>query len=105
MMDRQNTPKITTVLNKYKLNEMPEAHNYLRWKDQVLDFTSRNSSADDFISHLENEIEIQPDQITDFKIKYHQNFLRQYLDKNPAVPYRLEEFWRIREECIAALQQ
>src|SRR5690606_1569713 len=105
MMDRQNTPKITTVLNKYKLNEMPEAHNYLRWKDLVLDYTSRKSSADDFISHLENEIEIQPDQITDFKIKYHQNFLRQYLDKNPAVPYPLEEFWRIREECIAALQQ
>ena len=68
-------------------------------------FTLKNSSADNFISHLENEIEMQPDQITDFKIKYHQNFLRQYLDKNPAMPYQLEEFWRIREECIAALQQ
>jgi len=105
MMDRQNTPKITAVLNKYKLNEMPEAHNYLRWKDQVLDFTSKNSVPEDFISRLVQEIEIQPDQIMDFKIKYHQNFLRQYLDKNPSVPYPLEEFWRIREECIAALQQ
>lgn len=104
MMNGQNTPKIVTVLDKHQLNQMPEAHNYIRENDEILDFTSRNSTPEDFISYVVKEIEIEPDQITDFKINYHQNFLHQYLKENSGIPYSPPELWRIREECIAALQ-
>lgn len=103
MMNKNNTSAVSRVLNKYNLQEMPEAHTYLKFQNQTLDFTSENSSPTDFLDHLLIETEILPSQITTFKIKYHQNFLRDYLYKNPAIPYDSESFWRIREECIYEL--
>ncbi len=105
MMNENNTSKISSVLKKYDLKEMPEAHNYLKYKNEILDFTRKNSSPENFIHDLVEEIEIQPHQITDFKIEYHRNFLRNYLKANPDIPYVVDDFWKIREECILALQQ
>lgn len=96
--------KLIPVLEKYGLNEMPEAHNYLRINGEIKDFTTNKSSAEDFRNDLVKEIEINPDQITDFKVEYHRNFLKDYLSNNPEIPYTLEEFWTIREECIEVLQ-
>ena len=104
-MNSTNMPKISTVLYKYNLQEMPEAHNYLKYQNEIIDCTRKNSSAADFIDDLEEEIEIHPSQITDFKIQYHQKFLTNYLQENPQISYSTQEFWKIREECIAALQQ
>ncbi|UOE42098.1 hypothetical protein MTP09_05530 [Chryseobacterium suipulveris] len=104
-MNVLNTPKIFAVLEKYRLTEIPEAHNYLRCKNRVLDFTKKNSSPENFISDLMEEIEIQPNQISGFKVDFHKEYLKKYLNQNPQIPYSLEEFWEIREECIAALQQ
>lgn len=104
-MNSQNTPKIANVLQKYDLREMPEAHNYLKFKNEIHDFTTRNSKPEDFIHDLVEEIEIQPDQITHFKVEYHKNFLRNYLRQNPHLKYSPEELWQIRQKCIAALQQ
>ena len=105
MMTESNTSKIAAVLEKYDLKEMPEAHNYLKYKNEILDFTRKNSSPENFIHYLVEEIEIHPFQITDFKIKHHRNFLKNYLMENSAISYNLETFWKIREECILALQQ
>ena len=104
-MNAQNTPKIKGVLEKYHLAEMPEAHNYLKLNKEILDFTRKNSSAKDFENDLLEEIEIAPNQITDFKVQYHQNFLQKYLIEHSEIPYSIENFWKIREECILALQQ
>ncbi len=104
-MNAQNTPKIATVLQNYHLKEMPEAHNYLQIDKKILDCTRRNSSPEDFVNDLVEEIEIEPDQIIDFKIKYHKNFLQKYLQENNHIPFSVVEFWQIREECIVALQQ
>lgn len=104
-MNSTNTPRISPVLNKYNLHEIPEAHNYLKYQNEIIDCTRKNFGAADFINDLAEEIEIQPSQITDFKVQYHQKFLENYLQENPHIPYSLHEFWKIREECIAALQQ
>lgn len=104
-MNSTNTPKISKVLGTYNLKEMPEAHNYLKFENEIIDCTRKNSSAADFINDLIEEVEIQPSQITNFKIQYHQKFLANYLQENSQIPYSIDEFWKIREECIAALQQ
>ena len=104
-MNAQNTPKIANVLQKYHLKEMPEAHNYLQIDTEILDCARRHSSPEDFVNDLVEEIEIEPDQIIDFKIKYHKNFLQKYLQENNQIPYSTVDFWQIREECIVALQQ
>ena len=105
LMAETNTSKIATVLKKYSLTEMPVAHNYLKYKNEIFDFTRKNSSPENFINDLVEEIEIQPFQITDFKIDYHRNFLKNYLKAKSYIPYSLDDFWKIREKCFLALQQ
>ena len=105
MMNSKNTPKIASILQQYQLEEIPEAHNYLKIIDLTCDFTRKNSHPTDFVEDLVEEIEINISQISYFKIQYHQEFLKRYLEQNPQIPYSLITFWRIREECIAALQQ
>ncbi len=103
-MNSKNTSKISEVVKKYGLKEMPEAHSYLKQNNQILDCTRRNSKPEDFLGDLVEEIEIIPAQIPDFKTEHHKNYLRKYLKENPHLPFSPEEFWKIREECIAALQ-
>ncbi len=103
MMNAKNTPKLKSVLEKYQLKEIPEAHNYLKLNDIILDYTKRNSSAKDFVDDLVEEIEILPNQITDYKVEYHQNYLKNYLTENSQISYSFGDFWKIREECIFAL--
>jgi hypothetical protein len=114
-MNGNNTPKIKTVLETLRpfdklrtgqsdnLEYIPEAHNYLKFKNQILDFTKKNSSENDFIYDLLEETEIQPHQINQFKIEFHKNYLRKWLVENPKIPFSLEELWKIRELCIQAL--
>ncbi len=102
-MNGNNTPKIKSVLEAYNLDYFPEAHNYLKFNNQILDFTKRNSSEQDFIDNLLEETEIQAHQINHFKIEFHKNYLRKWLSENPQILYSLDELWQIREKCIKAL--
>ncbi len=105
MMNSANTPRIIPVLQKYNLQEMPEAHNYLKINGEIKDFTRKGWKPEIFANDLVFETEIETDQITDFKIDFHRKFLSSYLKKNTHIIYSLEEFWKIREECIKALQK
>ncbi|WP_417431496.1 hypothetical protein [Halpernia sp.] len=103
-MNFQNTPKISKILTKYNLIEIPEAHNYFKIGENYLDFTRENSKPEDFLADLKKEIEIQTYQITDFKLAFHKDYLKKYLIENPQIIYNLENFWIIREESIAEFQ-
>ena len=102
-MNGKNTPKIKSVLENYNLKYIPEAHNYLKFKNQILDFTKKNSSENDFINDLLEEVEIGSNQITQFKIEFHKNYLKNWLSENHKIPYSLDELWKIRELCIKSL--
>ncbi len=103
-MNSKNTPSIKNVLNKYDLKYIPEAHNYLRNHNHILDFTGIGVNETKFELDLLEEIDISPDQITDFKVQYHKDYLSHWIEINK-IPYTLDELWEIREECIAALAQ
>ena len=75
-MNQVNTPEISSTLQQQQLEYIPEAHCYLKFKQSILDFTKQNSKPSDFINDIIEEIEILPDQITDFKINYHKAYLR-----------------------------
>lgn len=48
------------------------------------------------------ETEIQPNQVINFKIEYHQNFLKNWiLTSNQTKSFT--EIWNIREKCIQKL--
>lgn len=103
-MNSKNTPKIKDVLAKYDLKYIPEAHNYLRNHNHILDFTGIVVNETKFELDLLEEVEISPDQITDYKVQYHKEFLSRWIETNK-IPYTLDKLWEIREECIAALAQ
>ncbi|MDR2269573.1 MAG: hypothetical protein LBF27_01600 [Sphingobacterium sp.] len=101
-MNGENTPAIKYVLDKYNLEYIPEAHNYLRYHNDRLDFTGIGVDETKFKLDLLEEIEISPDQITEYKVQYHKNYISHWIETNK-IPYTLDELWKIREKCIEAL--
>jgi hypothetical protein len=102
-MGGNNTPDIGEVLSKHKMEFIPEAHNYLRINEKILDCTFKHSSGENFESYLLTEIEFQPQQIGEFKIKLHKAFLGNWLKENSN--FNLDELWSIRESCIRQLSE
>lgn len=98
-MDGCNTTVIEPMLKKHRLKYIPEAHNYLKVDSDILDFTGLPMSGKELADKLLTEIEITPDQITEYKVGYHRDYLAKWL-VDEDLPYSLDEFWQIREECI-----
>jgi hypothetical protein len=104
-MNGNNTPQINALLKKYELPYIPEAHNYLKVNNQIIDCTFPDAPVTNFAANLCTEISIQPDQITDFKLIYHKNYLKTWLISNTGIRHSFNEIWEIREECITKLSE
>jgi len=100
-MNESNT-KIGTILSENKMEYIPEAHCYLKIDGVRFDCTSSNSDFDKIKDDLLEEIEIEPYQVGDFKIEYHQNFIKNWLAENNS-EISFEQIWKIREKCIENL--
>ena len=48
------------------------------------------------------EIEIIPNQVSDFKVEYHKAFLKKWIEETNQ-NNTFEEIWEIREQCIEKL--
>jgi len=103
-MGIKNTPRIASVLAEYELDYIPEAHNYLKYHNLILDFTNKKSSPRDFMEDLLEEREITPLQITEFKANYHKSYISRWL-KEEDIPYSVKQLWDIREKCIKTLSE
>lgn len=103
-MDEKNTPKIHPLLSKNDLAYIPEAHCYLKIKEDVIDVTTYNSFYEEIKNDLLEEIEITPNQVAEFKIQFHQNFITNWL-KNFPQNKTFDEIWNIREQCIEKLSK
>ncbi|MEO1031655.1 MAG: hypothetical protein AAFX55_09645 [Bacteroidota bacterium] len=97
-----NTPKIGTVLAKYHLDYIPEAHCYLNSNGQRLDVTSANSDFSNFKDDILLEKTIQPEQVVKYKVDFHKAYLKNWIIDND-IPFSFEDIWDIREQCIANL--
>ena len=102
-MSERNTPGVGPVLNAYGLSCIPEAHCYLRYHGERIDVTGVPPGAAPIERFLHEE-PITVDQIGTYKNDLHRTFLRDWIERGNTTGGRsLEEVWRIREECIAAL--
>jgi hypothetical protein len=104
-MTEQNTPGVGDILRKYELVTLPEAHCYLRMAGRRIDVTRAVDQVPlAAISRFLHEEDIEPAQITDYKIALHRQFLLKWIADNNGLGARsLADLWRIREECIAGL--
>lgn len=103
-MNEQNTTKINPLLSENNLDYIPEAHCYLKINNQPIDVTLAESFYDKIKNDIIEEIEIEPNQVTDFKIEYHQDFLKKWIEKSKQ-RLTFEEIWIIREKCIQKLSE
>jgi hypothetical protein len=106
-MHDRNTPGIGAVLVRYDLASLPEAHCYLMYKGQRIDITRSGAEPTEPITQLLYEEAIVPKQIGDYKVTIHRRFMQEWVSNHvETVRGRdFEDMWRIREECIAALEQ
>jgi len=102
-MHEGNTPGVGRVLGAHGLSYIPEAHCYLRHEGGRLDITGVPPGAAPIERFLHEE-PITVEQIGAYKIELHRRFLRDWIARTETVRGRsLDEIWRIREVCIAAL--
>ena len=106
-MHERNTPGVDSVLEKHSLETLPEAHCYLRFRESRIDVTRPiDAEPPERIAHFLHEEDITPEQIGDYKTAIHRQFLRRWMAESGNARGRdLDEVWRIREECIAALSR
>lgn len=100
-MNAKNT-NIGSILRDNNLDYIPEAHCYLSVENQYIDVTHKNSSIENLRADILEEIEIEPFQVIEFKIKYHQEFIKKWIHAN-AINFTFEQLWSIREQCIGKL--
>jgi len=101
-MSQENTPKIGTALTDNGLTYMIEAHCYLQIDGIRTDLTSENASFQKIENDIVEEQIIQPNQVGEFKVQYHQDYLKKWI-KTENLPFTFTEIWNIREKCIQNL--
>jgi hypothetical protein len=105
LMNERNTPRVGAALSRYGLAEIPEAHCYLLYNGGRIDVTRALDSRAEPIAALLHEEEIVPPQVGTYKICLHQEFLRNWLNAGYlSDSWTLDDISRVREECIAALE-
>ncbi len=101
-MDQNNTPKIGNELTNHAIKYIPEAHCYLKLNNHRIDITSPNAEIEKIENDILLEIPIQPEQVVDYKIDFHKEYLKKWLREND-MKITFDEIWKIREQCIANL--
>ena len=106
-MHERNTPGVGAVLARYALAFIPEAHCYLNFEGTRIDVTRSGADPTEPIARFLHEETIVPEQIGEYKVTVHRQFMRTWVNDHPGIVRgrSFEDVWRIREECIAALAQ
>lgn len=105
-MHERNTPGVGITLDRYGLPYIPEAHCYLRYEGARIDITRSGAEPTEPIDRFLSEEAIVPAQIGNYKVQFHQRFLRSWMADADVIGDRsFAEIWKIREECIAGLTQ
>ncbi len=103
-MDEKNTPKIGKVLKAHRIAYIPEAHCYLSCNNQRVDYTTINADIQTIEKDILEEIKIKPAQVVQFKIEYHQQFIKNWLEETHS-SFNFQDIWKVREKCIQMLSQ
>ncbi len=101
-MNKQNTPGIGNVLLSSTIHYIPEAHCYLKIQGTPFDFTSESADFNRLKNDIIYEKEIMSQQVTDFKVQFHKQFVKSWIKKQKLIE-DFETIWLLREQCIENL--
>jgi hypothetical protein len=103
MMTGAGTKQVAHILNRHAINGFPEAHNYLKVNGAIIDITGGFLAENSRYLHIREEIEIEPHQVSGFKIDFHKQYIDRWLEFHPQSGLTAEKVWAVREECIKHL--
>lgn len=103
-MNEENTSKIFPLLSENQVDFIPEAHCYLKINGIPLDVTTSESFYNKIENDILEEIEIEPFQVAEFKVDYHKDFLKKWINETNQTK-TFDEIWTIRENCIQKLSK
>jgi len=103
-MNERNTPHIGYELRRNGLDYLPEAHCYLTIDGNYVDFTAMNANFEVIQKDILVEKEIEPEQVAEFKVLFHQQFLHQWLIESD-LKIGVDDLWAIREKCIQNISE
>ncbi len=102
LMQESNTPGVGNVLSAHGLTEIPEAHCYLEYHNEVFDFTMPHKQLE-FQSTLQlSKVIENPLTLLQYKTAFHKAYLHEWIQSRQ-IPFTADATWQIREKCIAAL--
>ena len=100
--NQESCPGVDNVLHRYGLESLPEICGCLKYRQQLFTMQEETMCLN---QEVVSEIEIAPVQIGNFKKRYHQNYLRNWLQLEKLDrKWTVEQVWRIREECLRAIE-
>lgn len=105
LMSEETHPVLDNFFTGKQYTAIPEAHCYLKYRQQRLDFTTGNNRMPFIERKLLREHKIEPHQANEWKTAMHRAFLKSYLDRHPETGSSFDAFWSAREECIARLSK
>ena len=103
-MSEKNTPKIGNALTENSIDFIPEAHCYLKIDNKRTDITTYQSDFIKIENDIISELEIEAEQVSEFKVEYHKGYLKNWISENN-VERNFDEIWQIREQCIKNLTE
>lgn len=103
-LDVHTNASVAKILRDAKLNRIPEAHCFLKYKAHYFDFTSEAFQSRQHLlgTTVQNEVQIEPAQTGAWKVAWHQRQMLDWLEKEE-MDMTLEQLWEWREKCIAVL--
>lgn len=101
-MNKQNTPGIGDALSNSTIHYIPEAHCYLKIEGTPFDFTSESADFNRLKNDIIYEEEITPQQVTDFKVQFHKEFVKSWIKEQKMIE-DFDTVWSLREQCIENL--
>lgn len=78
-MNERNTLGVGGVLTRYGLASIPEAHCYLTYRGLRIDITRLRADSAEPIVQLLHEEPISPEQIGDYKVTLHRQYLQDWV--------------------------
>ena len=96
-------PRVEQILRHYGLIGLPDMCGCLKYHGSLFTITEGSFCPQ---REVVSEIEIAPAQIGNFKRRYHQNYLENWLQlEGLDQSWSVEQVWRIREECLRAIER
>ncbi|MNU91155.1 hypothetical protein D3C71_810380 [compost metagenome] len=105
LMSGETHTKLTPFFENKPYDTLPECHCYLRFKGERFDFTDTSNALERISPKLVREQRIDPNQVSDWKVVIHKDYLQRWLNRNPALGMTLEDVWKEREEAISILSK